>query len=193
MKFDIKQQHVVFDGFFQVEKLLIDHQTFAGDMVCGVEREVFRRGEAVGVLCVDRERRKLVMVEQFRVGCAVANDANPWLIELVAGIVEPGERVADVAARECFEETGCRPRSLKILHQYWVSPGGSDEKFYLFLALVDSSECSETAGLETEHEDIKVHIIDFDDAFSRLASGQINNAMTILGLQWLMLNQSQLA
>ncbi len=192
LQYSIRARHPVFEGFFKVWELDIEHQLFGGGVHSGVKREVFMRGEAVGVLLVDIKLRQLVLVEQFRAGAAAAGADNPWLIELVAGIVETGEQPEQVAERESQEEAGCTPVNLKPIYQYWVSPGGSDEKFYLFYGEVDASDADRFGGLEDEHEDIRVHTVSFEQAYNWLREGRLNNAMTIIGIQWLMLNESQL-
>ncbi len=192
MRYSISAKHAVFEGFFKVWELEISHQLFAGGEQSGVKREVFMRGEAVGVLLVDRKQRQVVLVEQFRAGAAAAGAENPWLIELIAGIVEPDEHPAQVAARESIEEAGCEPIKLKPIYEYWVSPGGSDEKFYLFYGEVDANQADAFGGLDSEHEDIRVHKVPFEQVYRWLSEGRLNNAMTIIGIQWLMLNESQL-
>lgn len=192
MKYVIKDNKSVFKGFFKVDALTLDYDCFEGGQLNNVVREVFMRGEAVGVLLVDIRRQQIILVEQFRAGAAAAKADNPWLLELVAGIVEPDESPDEVAGRESEEEAGCVPDKLIPLYEYWVSPGGSDEKFYLFCGLVDAGKVAEYGGLADENEDIKVHILSFQEAFSWLEQGRLNNAMTIIGVQWLMLNQSQL-
>jgi ADP-ribose pyrophosphatase len=192
MKYSIRARKPVFEGFFKVVELEIDHELFGGGQHTGVIREVFMRGEAVGVLLVDPRLRQVVLVEQFRAGAAAAGADNPWLLELVAGIVETGEQPEQVAARESLEEAGCEPLRLVPMYQYWVSPGGADEKFYLFYGEVDAQQADAFGGLEDEHEDIRVHRVSFEQAYQWLREGRLNNAMTIIGIQWLMLNESQL-
>ena len=191
LNFDISKTNSLYKGFFEVSEYSITHDRFDGGREVGVSREVFCRGAAVGSLLIDPKRREVVLIEQFRVGVAVTQQERPWLIELVAGIVESDENPAQVAMRESEEEAGCRPSKVELIQEYWVSPGGSDEKFYLYYGIVDSSEASEFGGLKSENEDIKVHVFSFEEAFYLLRAGMIRNAMTIVGLQWLMLNESQ--
>ncbi len=183
---------VAYKDFFKVNRFVFEYDTFSGERMTNVVREVFMRGSAVGVLLVDKIQRQVIFVEQFRAGAAAADAQNPWLVELVAGIVEPGESPEDVAMRESDEEAGCKPINLIPMHHYWVSPGGTDEDVYLFCGLVDSTQAVDFGGLDHEHEDIKVHKLSFDKAYNRLKEGRLNNAMTIIGVQWLMLNESHL-
>ena len=71
-------------------------------------REVLERGHAVVVLPFDPKRNQVVLIEQFRIG-ALGVVADPWLVEPVAGIIEPGEQALEVARREAAR--GSRSRA----------------------------------------------------------------------------------
>ena len=57
MKYVIKDNKSVFKGFFKVDALTLDYDCFEGGQLNNVVREVFMRGEAVGVLLVDIRRQ----------------------------------------------------------------------------------------------------------------------------------------
>lgn len=149
-------------------------------------REVFERGTAAAVLAYDPNADKLILVEQFRSGAM--HEENPWLVELIAGIVEEDEAAKDVVAREAIEEAGCELSNIQQIAHYLASPGGSTESVTVFIATCDSSRVAEYAGLEHEQEDIKVHVVDREVLMQQMRAGQINNAMTLIALQWLALN-----
>ncbi len=181
---------MLYDGFMQIQKIIFDHALFQGGVQKAVHRELVIRGHAVGVLLFDPTLQEFVLVEQVRIG-ALKDSDSPWLLEIVAGMVEKGESVKDVAIRESFEEAKAEVKKLIPIQEYWVSPGGSDEKVSLFLAEIDSSKVGRFAGLESEHEDIKVVRLSVNDALKKLQLGQINNAMTIIAFQWFFLNYKQ--
>ena len=114
----------------------------------------------------------------------VAND-YPWMLEVVAGIAEQGEDPKDVILRETVEESGCTISELIPLYSYYPSPGACNEVIHLYCGLTDSANAGGIHGLPEENEDIKVHVIPSDDALAMLDSGAINNATTIIALQWL--------
>src|SRR3546814_4580479 len=89
-------------------------------------REIFERGHAAAVLLYDPARDAVVLIEQFRPG-AYAAGVNPWLVEVVAGIIEAGETPADVVQREAVEEAGCSVTALHPIGTFFVTPGGSSE------------------------------------------------------------------
>ena len=177
----------LFKGFFEMNKYTFKYQQFEGGWSEPFEREIFERGHAAAALLLDPEKEMLILVEQFRPG-AVATENHPWLLELVAGIIEEGEQPDEVVCREAEEEAGCKVSKVEKIYEYLVSPGGTTERIWLYLGKVDSTESPEYAGLDHEHEDIKIHKIPVNDAFKMLESGQINNGMTLIALQWLKLN-----
>ena len=180
------------DGFFKIDRFDIQHKLFAGGETEVFRRELFERGEASAVLLYDAVRDVVVLTEQYRIGAAFDSEqASPWLLEVVAGMVEEGELPEEVACREAEEETGCIIKDLIPISNYWSSPGGTSEKVHLYCALVDSSILGGIHGLEHEQEDILVRLIPFEQAYDGIASGEINNAATIIALQWLKINQNQ--
>lgn len=187
----ITQQETLYQGYMRLCKITFDHALYQGGLHQAVQREILERGKAVGVLLYDPELQEFVMVEQVRVG-AIKDEQSPWLLEIVAGMVEPNESEQEVAHREAAEEAGAAIKTLLPIQDYWVSPGGSDERVSLFLGIVDAQSVRDYAGLDEEHEDIKVLRIVRDDALKMLQAGHINNAMALIALQWFFLNEQSL-
>ena len=73
-----------------------------------------------------------------------------------------------------------------------MSPGGSNEKFTLFVAQADLSNAGGLHGLPEEGEDIRVAVLKSEVAFQALMDGRVSNAPALIALQWLMLNKQQL-
>ncbi len=152
-----------------------------------------QRTPGVGVLLYDPKLDKLLMVEQFRVGCLQDQQNGPWALELIAGLIEEGENSQDVARREAQEEAGININELLPICEYFNSPGGSSEKLSIFCALIDLSSIEEGIfGLESESENIRSIIIDRASAEAAVSDGEINNAMSIIAIQWLALNVNKL-
>ena len=154
-------------------------------------RELILRPRAVGVLLFDPAQQQVVLVPQIRVGM-LDEGQNPWLLELVAGMVESGEEPIEVAARESLEEANTKPQDLLQICEYYNSPGISNERITLFCGRVDATQAGGIFGLDAEHEDIEVVVLSLADALAKVASGEINNAMSIIALQWLQLNRPML-
>ncbi|MAY43042.1 MULTISPECIES: NUDIX domain-containing protein [unclassified Neptuniibacter] len=188
--FSIDKQESLYDGFFKMLKLHLTHKTFAGGEI-SIQRELFYRDDAVCVLLYDAVKQAVVLVEQFRVG-TYDNPKGPWLLELVAGIVEKGETPEDVARRESVEEAGAELGEVVSISRFVPSSGGTREYIDLLCANVDSSGVEGLHGLAEEGEDIKVHTLPVNDAFELVKNGTINNAPAIIAIQWLQINKSEL-
>ena len=117
---------------------------------------------------------------------------SPWLYELVAGLVEPGETPAEVAIRETAEESGCVIEELVPVAGYYSSPGGTDEYFHLFCARVNLDGAGGLHGKHGEHEDIRLHVIPCAELPELQRQGRFNNAHTLIALQWLELQRDEI-
>ncbi len=188
---ELLEREVCFQGFFQLDRFNFRHRRFDEGWSRDVRREVFVRGDATCVLPYDPIRGSVVLLEQFRVG-AMLSDRNPWLIELVAGINEEGESPEDVAQREAQEEAGIELLAAERICEYFPSPGGSTEKVHLYCACIDSDGAGGIHGLAEEDEDIRVHVIGFDEAMTLLDQNEIDNAPAIIALQWLARHREKL-
>lgn len=185
---DILRREKCFQGFYQLDRVQLRHELFAGGMGREISREIFVRHDAVCVLPYDPQRDEVVLIEQFRVG-AMGKTANPWLIELVAGLIDKDEQPEEVAHREAQEEAGLTFSALWPMTQYFPSPGGSTEFVHLYLGRCDSSGAGGLHGLMEEAEDIRVSVWAFEDALQAVRDGRISNAASIIALQWLALNR----
>ncbi|OAB52669.1 NUDIX domain-containing protein [Pseudomonas thivervalensis] len=187
---DIVKRETCFKGFYELDRLVLRHELFAGGMSREISRELFVRHDAVCVLPYDPQRDEVVLIEQFRVG-AIGKTANPWLVELVAGLIDKDEQPEEVAHREAQEEAGLVFAALWPMTQYFPSPGGSNEFVHLFLGRCDSTGAGGLHGLLEEAEDIRVKVWAYEDALQAVRDGRICNAASIIALQWLALNRDE--
>ncbi len=180
----------LYQGFFELQKFTLQHRLFAGGWSDELQRELFVRGQAVAVLPYDPETGELALIEQFRIG-AIDENESAWLLELVAGMVEVGETPEVVALRECQEEIGVEPYQLIPMFNYLVSPGGTNERIHLYLGLTNVEQAAGLHGVQAGGEDIRVTRLSLAMARAAMVAGRINNAATIMALQWLLLNKEQ--
>lgn len=179
-------------GHLRVERLRLRCRRFQGDWSAPFQREVLKREPGVGVLLFDPDSDQILMVEQFRVGCLDDARNGPWALELVAGLVDAGETAEEVAVRESEEEAGIRVGRVLPVASYYNSPGGSAEKLSIFCARFDAREVQPGIyGLDGESENIRSYLVAREVALAAVAAGRINNAMSIIALQWLQLNLDQ--
>lgn len=188
---EVLNKETVYQGYFRIEKYTLKHRLFRGGWSESFIRELFERGHAAAVLLYDPVLHKIVLIEQFRIGTLGHTD-NPWLLELVAGIIDdPSETTEQVAVRETQEEAGLEILDLLPICDYWVSPGGTTERVALFCARVDASQAGGWHGLAEESEDIRVLVFDVAEVYKLLATGQICNAATIIAVQWFQLHEQE--
>lgn len=178
------------EGFLRLENVQLRHRLFAGGWSATMNRELVLREQAVGVLLFDPQRDQLVLVRQFRVGM-IGESQSPWLLEIVAGMVGKDEELRDVAIRESHEESNCTPSDLIRICDYYNSPGTTNEKITLYCGRVDAGMAGGIYGLSEEHEDIEVVVLSYHDLVTAVEDGSVNNAMTIVALQWLQLNKAK--
>lgn len=188
---EILETRVCYQGHLRVEKLLLKCRLFQGGWSTPFYREVLQREQGVGVLFYDPHQDKVLMVEQFRVGCLGDQHNGPWALELVAGLVDSDETPEQVARREAEEEAGLKVQHLIPVVDYYNSPGGSSEKLSVYCARFDASHETGIFGVVDESENIRSCVLGRQAALAAVASGRINNAMSIIALQWLQLNLEQ--
>ncbi|WLS79552.1 ADP-ribose diphosphatase [Erwinia pyri] len=188
---EIIARESLYNGFFSLTSYRFRHRLFRGGWSGEVKREVFERGHAAVLLPYDPVRDEVVLIEQIRIP-AFDSSQTPWLLELVAGIVEPGETPEDVVRREAYEEAGIHPARVNPVLSYLASPGGTSERLHILVGEVDASVAQGNHGLEEENEDILVHVVSREQAYRWVEEGKIDNAASVIALQWLELHHKKL-
>ena len=191
---EILGEQTLYEGLFTLKRIQFKHKLFAGGESGVVTRELLIKGAASAVIAYDPKEDSVILVEQVRIGAAYHPEFNrsPWLLELIAGMVEKGEKPEEVALRESEEEAGIQVRNLTHCLSVWDSPGGTVERINLFAGEVDSSQAKGIHGLAEENEDIRVHVVKREQAYQWMCEGKIDNGIAVIGLQWLQLNYAQL-
>ena len=188
---EIIARETAWKGFFSIVRYRFRHRLFNGEMSKEVVREVFERGHAAVLLPYDPLRDEVVLIEQIRIP-AFDVSKTPWLLEMVAGIIEPNESAEDVVRREAVEEAGLTVGRVKPVLNYLASPGGTSERLSILVGEVDASLAKGCHGLEEENEDILVHVVSREQAYRWVEEGIIDNAASVIALQWLALHHEKL-
>ena len=156
------------------------------------ERDVLIAGKVVVVIPIDVARQEIVLIRQFRLPAHFAN-GHGYLVEFVAGRVEPNETLVDAARRECREEIGVAPEKTVELLSYLSTAGLTDEEVTIFLAAVNASRVREGPLTTPDGEHIHVGRVSIEDAIRALNHDAIHGCPMVIGLQWLALNRKHLA
>lgn len=119
----------------------------------------------------------VLMIRQYR------HVTGEYLLELPAGLIDPGEDALSTARRELVEETGHEAGPVRELATVYVSPGYSEERTTLVLA----EECAPVAHEADQDEPVQVVRVPLAEVPALLEPGDspIRNAQAMLGLMWL--------
>ena len=188
---EIIARETLYSGFFSMDLYRFRHRLFNGEMSGEIRREIFERGHAAVLLPFDPVRDEVVLVEQIRIAAYDVSE-SPWLPEMVAGMIEEGETVEDVARREALEEAGLVVGRTKPVLSYLASPGGTSERLSIMVGEVDATTAEGIHGLADENEDIRVHVVSREQAYQWVEEGKIDNAASVIALQWLQLHYQTL-
>ena len=190
---EILKNETIYQGFFKLNKVQFKHKLFAGGWSGTVTRELLIKGAASAMVAYDPLLDNVVLVEQVRIGAYDPTSTQPpWLLELIASMVEDGETPESVALRESEEEAGAKISHMQHCLSVWDSPGGVLERIHVFVGKVDSTTVGGLHGLAEENEDIRVHVVSRETAYQWLCEGKIDNGIAVIGLQWLELNYRKL-
>lgn len=187
---EIVSSRLVHNGFYKVRQYELKHKRFDGSISPLLNREQMFRQDAAAALLFDPNCDVLVLVEQLRTGMLEHRQTSPWLLEIVAGLVEVNEAPEHCIMREAQEEVGCEIKSLHPISCFYNSPGGFAEKTSLYLGLVDSKQCRQYGGNVDEHEDILVHQLDAQAVIDAFGTWE-TSASTFIALQWFSQHYSQ--
>jgi ADP-ribose pyrophosphatase len=177
-------------AIFRIEEARLRVQRFDGTMSDEMTRLNLERGDSVAAILHDPQADTVLITEQFRYPTYAKTGG--WIMEIPAGSVDPGETPEDTVRREMVEETGYRLNRLVHLSTFYLSPGGTSERIFLYyVSITPTDQIGAGGGLAHEGEDIRIWKLKVSDALAKMEAGEINDAKTIIGLQWLQLNRGR--
>jgi len=174
MSFETISSEVVFQGkAFNVHS---DQVRLPDGQV--VRMDIVEHVGAVTILPLD-EDGQIWFVRQYRHATGKA------LLELPAGMLEPGEQPEACARREIREETGMAAGQIEKLGELYLAPGYSTEYMHVFLA--QDLYPSPLPGDQDEF--LSVEKISFKQAFELVKRGELQDAKSLAAL--LLANQKR--
>jgi len=182
MDFKITQKDRIFSEFFRVDRVKLVQDCYHSEPI-EVTRYHLERPEVVAVLLENTDQNTLVMVQQFRYSSTNHNTTNGWTLEIVGGLIDPGETPEDAAIRESLEETGYQVNQLIPWSGFHPSLGVSNEFIHLYYAQVTDQDKIETGGgLAHENEDLQVLELPLSDLMEQIESGTLTDSKSIVAL-----------
>ncbi|MDQ1136097.1 nudix-type nucleoside diphosphatase (YffH/AdpP family) [Microbacterium sp. SORGH_AS 1204] len=151
-------------------------------------RETYDRGNGATILLYDPARRTVLLTRQFRYPVYVNDHPDGMLIETAAGLLDDDDPLTAIR-REAEEETGVHVDDVQHVFDVFMSPGSVTERLHFFAAAYDgATRVGDRGGLEAEGEEIEILEYDIDEALSMIRDGSIQDAKTIMLLQWAVLD-----
>jgi len=177
----------VFDRFFKIDEADVTFSKIAGAGFIRAKLLVFERGDSAAALLHDVERDCVILTEQFRFP---TYDKGPgWLTEPIAGSIEPEETPEHCIRREILEEIGYEAGELEAIGRFYVSPGGTSERVFLFYAPVTQRNLkhAKASGLLQQHENIQRIEVKTAEFIAAALSGRYEDAKLLIAAYWLAL------
>lgn len=183
MKFkEISSKRLLKHKFLEIDSVFLEVDKYNGEKL-HFERLALKRHEVSAVLLEISETKEIVLVEQFRY--SAANSGNCWIQEVVAGVIEEGEKPETAAVREIKEETGYLADKLEKIYVFYPSVGISNQIMHLFFAQIKQNQrIKDHQNFFDEEEDIKLCYYKKEEIFHLLQTAKIIDAKTIIALQW---------
>lgn len=183
----LKREEVFRKAIFRLQEVRLRHELYAGGMSDEIVRLSLERGDSVSAVVHDTVDDLVVFTEQFRY--PTFEKGPGWILELPAGMLDAGDATPTASIeREILEETGYAASGGEHVATFYVSPGGTSERIHLYyFAVQPADRRTEGGGKHSEGEDIRTVTLPVSEALARAADGRIEDAKTLIGLQWLAL------
>ncbi len=182
------EKELLSDNWYLLHKYRFEYQKDDGTWETQ-EREAYDRGNGAAILLYNKEKGTVVLTRQFRMPTYVNGNESGMLIEVCAGLLD-GDHPEDCIRKEVEEETGYRIHNVKRVYEAYMSPGSVTEIVFLFVGTYeDTMKVSEGGGADDETENIEVLELSFTDALKMVETGAIQDAKTIMLLQYAALHK----
>ncbi|SDH35791.1 nudix-type nucleoside diphosphatase, YffH/AdpP family [Flavobacterium omnivorum] len=183
----IQKTEILSDNWYLLNKVTFDYQK-KDDSWITQKREVYDRGNGAAILLYNTQQKTVILTRQFRLPTYLNGNDSGMMIEVCAGLLDQ-DNPEQCIIRETEEETGYRLTKVTKIMQTYMSPGAVTEILYLFVGAYDQSmKVSEGGGVAHEQENIDVLEMPYEEAYAMIASGQIQDAKTIMLLQHAKIN-----
>jgi nudix-type nucleoside diphosphatase (YffH/AdpP family) len=182
----VKDTRLLSDNYAILKTTTLDYRRANGEWQTQ-RRETYDRGNGATLLPYHLAQRTVILVRQFRYP-AYINGYDDLLIEAAAGLLDNADPEVRIRA-EAEEEIGYRLGKVEKVFEAFMSPGSITEKLHFFIAEYEPSmRIGDGGGLASEGEDIEVLELPIDQALAMITDGRIQDAKTIMLLQYVALS-----
>ena len=131
-------------------------------------REVVEHDPTVAIVPIDNDGN-IILVSQYR------HPAKKYILEVPAGLIDPGEDPEKAALRELMEETGYGSNHLAFIGNIWASPGFTDEYIHCYIA----RDLFNKKLPHDDDEEISIKKIPISETHTLIKDGIIDDSKTI--------------
>ena len=172
----IQKEEILSNNWYTLRKITFDYKK--NGVWKTLTREAYDRGNGAVILLYNKEKKTVILTRQFRLPTFINGNPDGMLIEACAGLLDLDNPEVAIK-RETEEETGYQVKEVKKIFECYMSPGSVTELLHFFVAEYFKDEkINEGGGLDGE--DIEVIELPFEQALSRVATGEIKDAKTIM-------------
>lgn len=182
-KVNLKKVTNLSNDWYKLDKVNFDYQLKDGTWQ-NQNRESYDRGNGACILLYNPNKGTVILTRQFRMPSYLNGNGDGMSIEACAGLLDEDDPVTCIK-KEAQEETGYLIDNVKKVLEIYSTPGAVTEKIYYFIGEYNESmKINEGGGLDDEQEEIEVLEYDFNKAFEMIITGEINDAKTVILLQY---------
>lgn len=186
-KIKILETNLLSDNWYILNKVTFDYQEENKPVQTQI-REVYDRGNGAAILLYNSTQKTVILTRQFRLPTYLNGNKSGMMIEVCAGLLDE-DHPEQCIIREVEEETGYRIENVTKIFESYMSPGAVTEILHFFVGEYNQTmKVSAGGGLDSEHENIEVLELPFNQAFAMIQSGEIKDAKTIMLLQYAKIN-----
>lgn len=183
---NFKKTGRLLDDFFKIDEYRGQYEQYDGNQSPDQRLLVFERGDSAAALLHDPFNREVILIEQFRLPTANNGQRNGWILEPAAGMIRPDETPRATIIREIAEETGYQINDLSEIATFFVSPGGTSERIFLYYAAVRRAQkVSIGGGMKRDGENILTIQMPVAEFFAKLRNREFEDAKLIIAGYWL--------
>ena len=187
-KIDILTTEVLSDNWYTLRKITYNYLKKDGNWETQ-SREAYDRGNGATILLYNKITKNVILTKQFRMPTYLNGNETGMMIEACAGLLDK-DNAEECIRRETEEETGYKISSVQKIFEVYMSPGSVTEIVHFFAAeYTEDMKVNDGGGIAHEQENIEVLELNFDKAYTMIATGEIKDAKTIMLLQYANINR----
>jgi GDP-mannose pyrophosphatase NudK len=185
-KVRIINREILSSNWYTLRKITYDYLKKDGTWQTQ-SREAYDRGNGAAIMLYNLSLKTVILTRQFRMPTFINGNEDGLLIEACAGLLDK-DNPEDCIKRETEEETGYKINSVQKIMEVYMSPGSVTEMLYFFIAeYAHDMKVTDGGGVAHEQEEIEVLELPFEQTLQMIDTGQIQDAKTIMLLQYLRL------